>query len=97
MEDKRTGCPDWCVQEHPADELPDDGWHRSATAEVPVVGWFPPGSSGPEGVTVFVALVLPSAGGEIRVRLEADELGEVDLDLSSAARIASALTSLVAR
>ncbi|NQX26321.1 hypothetical protein HQQ81_03030 [Microbacteriaceae bacterium VKM Ac-2854] len=93
MNDTRTVCPDWCVQEHPEGELPEDAWHRSATIAVPVVGWFPPAAEEPEGATVYVARVLPAAGGEVRARIEADGWGEVDVDLSSAARLGAALAA----
>jgi hypothetical protein len=94
-QDQRVQCPAWCRQEHPAGELPADAWHRSATTAVPVVGWFPPRVREAEGATLYVALVQPPEGGEVRARVEADGFGEVDVDLSSAARLASALRTAV--
>ncbi|NQX13202.1 hypothetical protein HQQ80_16365 [Microbacteriaceae bacterium VKM Ac-2855] len=84
-----SGCPGWCVQEHPADEHPEDRWHRSRVSSPPVVGWFQ-GAAEAAAAVVHVGLVQPRDGGELRVRLESDVVGVVDLDPCSAARLASA-------
>lgn len=88
-------CPAWCVQEHPVGESPEDAWHRSATVTAPVVGWFPAGALEPEAAAVHVGLMQPPSGGEVRVRIEADGFGELDLDVSSAVRIAAGIRAVV--
>lgn len=63
--------------------------HRSAARSLPVVLWMGGGEGGdPSAATVHVSVCLPEAAGEEeRLRLEADGLGALDLDLSSAARL----------
>ncbi|KQQ03762.1 MULTISPECIES: hypothetical protein [unclassified Rathayibacter] len=73
-----------------------DRLHRSAVRSLPVVLWA--GSrevDGPSAATVHVSLCRPGPAGEERLRLEADELGEVDLDLSSAARLARGVETVL--
>ncbi|MWV49075.1 hypothetical protein GRS96_07265 [Rathayibacter sp. VKM Ac-2803] len=89
------GCPRWCEREH--DELSEtqERLHRSAARSLPVVLW-PRAGEEPSAVTAHVSLCRPGSAGEDRLRVEADGLGTVDLDLSSAARLARGVESTLA-
>jgi hypothetical protein len=87
------GCPRWCAGEH--DELEPAGQrlHRSPARSLPVVVW--PGGDDAEAATVHLSVCRAGDAGEDRLRLESDGLGALDLDLSSAARLARAVPALL--
>ncbi|PPF21881.1 hypothetical protein C5D04_10665 [Rathayibacter sp. AY1D2] len=87
------GCPRWCAGEHDELVAAAERLHRSAASSVPVVLWAR--GDGAAGATVHVSLCRPGESGEDRLRLEADGLGEVDLDLSSGSRLAGAVLRLL--
>ncbi|WKK70675.1 hypothetical protein Q0F99_12715 [Rathayibacter oskolensis] len=89
-DDRRgDGCPRWCAEEHDELSTAADRLHRSAARSLPVVLWRR-GDVGeePDAATAHVSLCRPGSAGEDRLRLEADGLGVLDLDLSAAARLA---------
>jgi hypothetical protein len=89
-----SGCPRWCTGEHDELAAPEERLHRSAARSLPLVLWSgSPGAPDPSAVMLHASLCRPGDGAEDRLRLESDELGSVDLDLSSAARLARALQS----
>lgn len=82
------GCPRWCSGEHDELSAPSERLHRSAARSLPVVLWAEPtGVEEPTAQTLHVSLCRPGEEGEDRLRFEADGLGCLDLDLSSAARL----------
>jgi len=50
----------------------------------------------PAAADVHVSLCRPGGDGEVRLRLESDGLGALDLDPSSAARLSSGIASVLA-
>jgi len=89
---RADGCPEWCEGEHDDIGGGAERLHRSAASSVPLVQWPDRGPLGrPEALLVHVSLCRPGPAGEVRIRLEADALGVVDLDLSGAARLAGAI------
>ncbi|SMH45518.1 hypothetical protein SAMN06295885_2556 [Rathayibacter oskolensis] len=59
-----------------------------------MVLWSDTGEPGdPSAVTVHVSVCRPGPAGEERLRVEADGLGALDLDLSSAARLVRGVES----
>lgn len=89
----RAGCPSWCAREHEADEHPDDAWHRSRVWSPAVVAWPVPSTDAPSAGVVHVSLVQHVTGGELRLRLESDGRGSIDLDPGSAARVSAAVSA----
>ncbi|QHC54737.1 DUF6907 domain-containing protein [Rathayibacter tanaceti] len=86
------GCPRWCAGEHDELAAVEDRLHRSAARSLPVVLWAGGAAS---AETVHLSMCRPGRTAEDRLRLEADGLGELDLDLSSAARLAGAVLRLL--
>ncbi|AZZ49572.1 hypothetical protein C5C31_13995 [Rathayibacter rathayi] len=87
------GCPRWCAGEHDEMVAVGERLHRSVARSLPAVLWA--GGGGAAAGTVHLSLCRPGASGEDRLRLEADGIGEVDLDLSAGARLAGAVLRLL--
>lgn len=88
QDDRNNECPRWCVGEHDEAAAAGQRLHRSQARSLPVVLWA--GESEPSAATVHLSVCRPGTHGEDRLRLEADGIGELDLDLSSAARLVGA-------
>lgn len=93
-------CPRWCEGDHDEAVARAERLHRSSARSLPVVLWADGGVGDASAATVHVSVCRPGALGEDRIRLEADGLGTLDLDPSSAARllrgVESTLRSLAA-
>lgn len=75
---------------------PKERLHRSPALSIPTVLWADAESErDPFAETVHVSLCRPGSG-EARLRLEADGLGVLDLDLSSSARLARGVQTVLA-
>lgn len=93
QDDRNNECPRWCAGEHDTLVAAGERLHRSPARSLPVVLWA--GGGDPSAATVHLSVCRPGVRGEDRLRLEADGLGELDLDLSSAARLVAAADAVL--